>query len=157
MYTFHDQSGVPITLTFDPKEFHKEQAMHVLVFPYYQGKLLLTIHTKRGIELPGGKVEPGESSIAAAVRETYEETGYHLSSITKIGQYTVGSNIVKDIYLAEAERQVAIIREGSVGGAVLYDEPPRVKDLLNDPKFSPFMKDDVYPLALAEISKLQMG
>ena len=154
MDTFYDTTGVPMTLSFDPAEFREEQAKHVLVFPFYQGKLLFTIHTKRGYELPGGKVEPGESSIAAAIRETYEETGYHLSAIKKIGQYTVGDSIVKDIYVEEAERQVATNIEGSVGGAFISDKIPTAEELRSDERYSAFVKDDVYPLTIAHLRDL---
>lgn len=46
---------------------------------FYQGKILLA-HTagrkpNRGYGIPKGGIEPGESEIQAAIRETYEETG----------------------------------------------------------------------------------
>jgi 8-oxo-dGTP pyrophosphatase MutT (NUDIX family) len=46
--------------------------------------------------LPCGKVDPGEEVMAAAVRETFEETGYHVRIITDVhpfmateGEFTV--------------------------------------------------------------------
>lgn len=147
MYTFQDHLGFPITLTFDEEIYKHRTAKHVLIFPFYQGKLMFTIHTKRGIELPGGKVELGETTMAAAVRETYEETGCTLSLIEKIGQYTVGDEIIKDIFFAKVEKNVKQIQEGTVGGFIIFDEIPlQVKD---NPRFSPFLYDDLYPLTLA--------
>lgn len=149
MYDFQDDFGLPVTLTYDESIYSKRQAGHVLIFAFYQDKLLFTLHTKRGIELPGGKVEPGESSIAAAIRETYEETGCVLSAIEKIGQYTVNETIVKDIFIAKVEKEVPYKREGSVGGMVLFNEIPR--DVKTDPRFSRFLYDEVYPRTLERI------
>ena len=55
------------------------QQRAVLCFITHAGRVLL-IHKKRGlgagkINAPGGKIEPGETAIAAAVRETEEEIG----------------------------------------------------------------------------------
>ncbi|MGC5325641.1 NUDIX domain-containing protein [Brevibacillus sp. SYSU BS000544] len=149
MYHFTDYSGLPVTLTFDPKIYIERLARHVLVFAFWNDKLLFTLHTKRGIELPGGKVEAGESSIVAAIRETYEETGCILSAIEKVGQYTVNHTIVKDIFIAKVERQTNYSLEGTVGGLVLFDELPL--DIKADERFSPFLKDDVYPLTLQHL------
>lgn len=150
MYHFTDYSGLPVTLTFDPKVYTERMAGHVLVFAFWNEKLLFTLHTKRGIELPGGKVEPGESSMIAAIRETYEETGCILSAIEKVGQYTVNQSLVKDIFIAKVESQTAYALEGTVGGLVLFDELP-LEIVKTDERFSPFLKDDVYPLTLQQL------
>lgn len=147
MHQFLDHYGLPVTLTFDPEVYGKRTARHVLIFPFYQDKLLFTIHTDRGIELPGGKVEPGETSIAAAVRETFEETGYALSAIRKVGQYTVSDSIIKDIYVAQVEQQIREMIHDNVGGCLLFEEIPET--LKGDDKFSRTLQDDVYPLTLA--------
>lgn len=146
MHHFTDYSGLPVTLTFDPKQYTKILAGHVLVFAFWNNQLLFTLHTKRGIELPGGKVEPGESSIMAAIRETYEETGCILGAIEKVGQYSINQTLIKDIFIAKVERQTDYSQEGTVGGLVLFDELPL--DVKADERFSPFLKDDVYPLTL---------
>jgi 8-oxo-dGTP pyrophosphatase MutT (NUDIX family) len=41
-------------------------------------------------ELPGGRVDPGESAEAAAVRECLEETGVHCSALRKLVEYYPG-------------------------------------------------------------------
>ncbi|WP_019120674.1 NUDIX domain-containing protein [Brevibacillus massiliensis] len=147
MYFFSDDFGLPVELTFDESVYRKRTAGHVLVFPFFEGKLLFTVHTKRGIELPGGKVEPGETSLAAAVRETYEETGCSLDFIQKIGQYVVDQTLVKDIFVARVEQHVTEMRGGSVGGMMLFETIP--EDVKRDPRFSRYLYDDVYPLTLA--------
>jgi len=43
-------------------------------------------------EIPGGKVEPGEASEQAAVREVYEETGVHTEIIDRLGDATFTDN-----------------------------------------------------------------
>ncbi|WP_126426049.1 NUDIX domain-containing protein [Brevibacillus marinus] len=147
MYFFEDDFGRPVSLTFDAAMYRKRPAQHVLIFPFYEGKLVFTIHTIRGIELPGGKIEPGETSLAAAVRETYEETGCSLAAIEKIGQYVVDHTLVKDIYVARVEAKVAEMRGGTVGGTVIFAAIP--EDVKGNPRFSRFLYDDVYPLTLA--------
>jgi 8-oxo-dGTP diphosphatase len=149
MYHFLDDFGLPVTLTFDPRIYRQRPAQHVLIFPFYEGKLLFTVHTVRGIELPGGKVEPGETSLAAAVREMYEETGYSLSAIEKIGQYVINDTIVKDIFVARAEQFITEMKGGNVGGVVMFDEIP--ENVKGDPRFSRILHDDVYPLTLARL------
>jgi len=154
MYKFQDDYGIPVTLTFDQHLYSQRTAGHVLVFAFYEGSLLFTINTERGIELPGGKVEPGETSLAAAVRETFEETGYALSYIEKIGQYTVGDSIVKDIYIARAEQSIREMKGGTVGGALLFEGIP--EQIKGDPRFSRYLYDDLYPLTIAYLRERQL-
>ncbi|MEJ8544561.1 NUDIX domain-containing protein [Brevibacillus borstelensis] len=146
MHEFVDDFGAAVTLTFDPAVFRQRTAKHVLIFPFWNGKLVFTRHRTRGVELPGGKVEPGETSLAAAVRETFEETGAVLEAIERIGQYTVGGKMVKDIYIA----RVLLLEKHPTGtdveGVIWFDEIPEA--VKGQKPFSRYMYDDVYPLTL---------
>ncbi|NGQ93746.1 NUDIX domain-containing protein [Brevibacillus sp. SYP-B805] len=147
MEAYQDIFGNPIQLTFDPQEF--QPPGHVLVVPLWGGKIVFTHHKERGIELPGGKIERGETPLAAAVRELFEETGASLARIELIGQYiiTIGeTKIVKAIYLAEVNELWPLPGETDTRGAVVFEEIPHC--VADDPRFSPFMKDEVYPRTL---------
>lgn len=147
MHAFVDDFGLPVELTFDPRDYRQNEARHVLIFPFWQGKLLFTRHRTRGIELPGGKIEPGESSLAAAVREVYEETGAVLEGIERIGQYTIDDTMVKDIYVARVFQYTEIPTGTDVAGTILFDTFPT--EVKGNPQFSRLLYDDVYPLALS--------
>jgi 8-oxo-dGTP diphosphatase len=55
-----------------------------------------------GWEFPGGKVEPGESDQAAAVREIEEELGVRITVGSVLeGEQPIGNQYVLRIYLAE--------------------------------------------------------
>ncbi|AOV07035.1 NUDIX hydrolase [Sporosarcina ureilytica] len=92
MLIFHDSEGGRVELTFGKNRFGMP-ARHVLVVVKHEGKWLLTKHRTRGIEFPGGKAELGESIEAAAIRETFEETGVILSNVHQFAEYVVHSNI----------------------------------------------------------------
>ncbi len=81
--------------------------LHVWVVARYEGKWVLTKHKQRGLEFPGGKVEPGSTRIAAAIREVYEETGGIVKTLRYLGQYRVleeGTRSLKICYFADIER-----------------------------------------------------
>ncbi|MGH1412477.1 MAG: NUDIX hydrolase [Pelagimonas sp.] len=52
------------------------------------GQLLLTEQAPGPeIQLPGGGIDPGEHPIAALHREVFEETGWRIGRITRLGAY----------------------------------------------------------------------
>lgn len=61
-------------------------------------------------ELPGGRVDPGETPEEAVVREVREETGYKVGRISKIGEIYKGAYsatkhffyLAEDCYLADS-------------------------------------------------------
>ncbi|MDN4607808.1 NUDIX hydrolase [Sporosarcina highlanderae] len=65
----------------------------MLVVLKHNGKWLLTRHSIRGIEFPGGKAEEDESIEEAAIRETIEETGVTITDLVKFAEYVVMSNV----------------------------------------------------------------
>ena len=52
-------------------------------------KLLLTYQDLETpeIQLPGGGIDPGETPVRALHREVYEETGYHITGLVRLGAY----------------------------------------------------------------------
>lgn len=91
MHLFEDNKGGRVELTFDKNRIGMT-ARHVLVILKHKEKWLLTRHSIRGIEFPGGKAEEGESIEEAAIRETIEETGVTITEPVKFAEYIVRSN-----------------------------------------------------------------
>lgn len=154
MMKFKDYYGNEVQLSFDHLPF-SANPKHVWVICRYQGKWLLTIHKKRGIEFPGGKVEMSESPEEAAHREVMEETGGSIRSLNYIGQYQVRAKteaIIKNIYFAEIDQLHERETFFETNGPILLEElPPNI--MLNE-QFSFIMKDKVLQESLKQIKKL---
>ena len=88
---FNDVNGGRVELTFGENQFGMP-ARHVLVILKHNGKWLLTRHSIRGVEFPGGKAEDGETIEEAAIRETIEETGVTITDLVKFAEYVVRSD-----------------------------------------------------------------
>jgi len=145
MKTFKDYYRNQVELSFDHYPF-SNTPLHVWVVARYEGKWVLTKHKQRGLEFPGGKVEPGEHEDAAAIREVYEETGGIVKTLRYLGQYRVlgrGDTVIKNIYFAEIERFDAHPAVEETDGAVLIDQLPN--NLLRNTSYSFMMKDKVLP------------
>ena len=133
---YKDLNGNLCKLSFAPRCFSLA-SKHVLVIAKFRGQWLLTDHLVRGWEFPGGKVEDGESLIAAAKREVYEETGAIVENLEWFGEYVVYSKkpFCKTVFLGSVGR-MENIQLLETAGAVLVDE------LEIDERDSFLMKDD---------------
>jgi 8-oxo-dGTP diphosphatase len=154
MKTFTDFYGNEVHLSFEEHPFSSDPR-HVWVICRFNDQWLLTDHKRRGIEFPGGKVEPGESAREAAIREVFEETGGEIKSIFYIGQYKVNGKadtIIKNVYFAHVSSMEKRPTYYETNGPILLEKlPPNLKD---NPNFSFMMKDDVLTYSLSEIQKL---
>lgn len=75
-----------------------------LVFPFQNDQVVLANICDRGWCIPSGRVEAGESSEQAAIREAQEEAGVAIQSLTYIGCYRLSEkNEVRwaDVFVAE--------------------------------------------------------
>jgi 8-oxo-dGTP pyrophosphatase MutT (NUDIX family) len=87
----------------------------VLVFAWHNNQVLLCDIENRGWCNPGGRVEPKESTLEAARRETLEEAGALLGPMQYIGCYRIVENHPQkkqirwaDAYVANVDKLVAI-------------------------------------------------
>lgn len=139
-----------IFLTFNKERFIEPD--FVLVYAFYEGKLLLTHHRERGWELPGGTRQLNEWSVMTAIREVYEETGAELASLEPIGQYLISypeqSPQAKTIYVAQIAGFYPLPTGFETDAIQLFNPPPCPDLVRTDPEFSLLLKDDVYRLSL---------
>ncbi|ARK31802.1 RNA deprotection pyrophosphohydrolase [Halalkalibacter krulwichiae] len=156
MYQFNDYNNCNVRLTFEENGF-TEHPKHVWVICKYEDKWLLTDHSKRGLEFPGGKVEEGETLIEAAKREVWEETGARIKSLHWIGQYEVtcdSSSFHKAIYFAEIVSIEEKLHYLETAGPTLLNSLPA--NIRKNTSFSFLMKDEVLPYSLQQIAKMQL-
>jgi 8-oxo-dGTP diphosphatase len=140
---FIDRLGNKVELSFSSNAFGQE-AKHVLVICKYLDDWLLTMHSVRGLEFPGGKVEPGESLKEAAIREVYEETGATLEDLTQIAEYRVAdekNTFVKAVFWGKIKSLHKMNSYFETKGPVLIKGD--LLDLRFGEEFSFIMKDDV--------------
>ncbi|GGN65847.1 RNA deprotection pyrophosphohydrolase [Oceanobacillus indicireducens] len=153
MITFRDFYNNKVQLSFQDHPFSKEPK-HVLVICKHREKWLLTKHKERGLEFPGGKVEPGESADDAAVREVLEETGGVVTNLHYIGQYFVDGKkdyVIKNLYFAEVKELKEQPTYFETDGPVLLLKIP--ENVNFNSSYSFIMKDRVIEHAMEYIEK----
>lgn len=153
MKIFRDFYHNKVKLSFEDHPFSKDPK-HVLVICRYQNKWLLTRHKSRGLEFPGGKVEPGESAEEAARREVFEETGGIVSQLHYIGQYYVAGKketVIKNLYFAEVTELEKQATYFETEGPVLVEKIP--ENVRKHPDYSFIMKDKIILYAKDYIEK----
>lgn len=95
----------------------------------YQDQWVFVKHKKRNtLEIPGGKKELGESILACAKRELYEETGALVYEIKPVCVYSVKREIEPEsfgmLYVAEIE-QFSKLPESEIDHIELLEELPK--------------------------------
>jgi 8-oxo-dGTP diphosphatase len=87
------------------------------------GSLLLVRRCDSGAwELPGGRVDVGESAVEAAVREVAEETGVQVTVTGLVGLFTDPGHVVRAVD-GEVRQQFAVLfRADAVGGSPHGDQ-----------------------------------
>ena len=81
------------------------------------GRLLLVRRVDSGCwELPGGRVDVGESAEEAAVRETAEEAGLSVLLTGLVGLFTDPAHVVRAVDGVVRQQFVVLFRARSLGG-----------------------------------------
>ncbi|MHA6615886.1 NUDIX hydrolase [Pseudonocardia sp. DLS-67] len=86
------------------------------------GQLLLVRRRDSGSwELPGGRVDVGESAEGTAVRETAEESGVHVRITGLVGLYTDPEHVVRAVDGSVRQQFVVVLRGRGVSGVPTAD------------------------------------
>jgi 8-oxo-dGTP pyrophosphatase MutT (NUDIX family) len=94
-----------------------------------QGRVLVGLHADRRIWVaPGGLIEPGETPVEGAVRETWEETGLLVEITGVLGVYG-GNELIVDYPNGDRAAYIGTIFRGSVIGGELRADGEEILEL----------------------------
>jgi ADP-ribose pyrophosphatase YjhB (NUDIX family) len=90
---------------------------------WHEGRLLLVRRCDSGAwELPGGRVDVGESAAAAAVRETAEEAGVHVLVTGLLALFTDPGLVIRSAGGEVRQPFAVLFRARAVGGTPRGDQ-----------------------------------
>lgn len=111
---------------FAPDYVPGDVLTYSVVSARYSGKWIFVRHHLRStFEIPGGHIEPGESSHEAACRELMEETGAELFTIQCVATYSVLKDGLRGwgrLYFAEVTRLGPVPDISEIAEVILSDE-----------------------------------
>lgn len=121
-----------------------EKLKWAVIVSRYQQQWLLVKHKQRNtLESPGGKREVGESIVACAERELYEEAGAIEFELTPLSTYAIelasGEHSHGQLFFAEISK-LAPLPESEIEGIHLYSDIPNNHTY---PNVHPFLIDFV--------------
>lgn len=108
---------------------NEELLKFAVIVSRFQDQWVFVKHRKRDtLEIPGGKRELGESILACAKRELYEETGADIYELEPVCVYSVKRNGEDEsfgmLYIAQIE-QFSMLPESEIEHVELLDELPK--------------------------------
>lgn len=126
---------------FPPETF--PALKYVVVFSRHQGQWLFSRHKARATwETQGGHIEEGETPLAAARRELYEESGAEEFTMTYLCDYWCGdrtSSGVGAVFLAEITR-LGILPESEMAEVRSF---PTLPEDLTYPDITPYLYQEI--------------
>ena len=122
-----------------------ENLRYVVVFSRYEGRLLLSRHRERATwETQGGHIEAGETPLAAARRELFEESGATCKTLVHLCDYRAGDGENASngaVFFAEVE-ELFPLPESEMAETALFDGLP---EALSYPKITPVLFERAKP------------
>ena len=126
------------------------------------GLLLLVERCDSGDwELPGGRVDVGESAVHTAVREVAEESGVVVHVTGLIGVYTDPRFVVRSVAGEVRQQFVVLLRAGAVSGrpradrretsAAAWVDPTSVAELPMQPPVREWIRDALEDIGLPHV------